>query len=482
MLLVRDCSVLAGDGRSERLDLLISEGEIVAIGDGLDDDGATVVEARGLLALPGLVNAHLHSSEAPLRGSYDRLPFDAWGLFIYPPFRPGSLPTRLVYLRTVLVAIESLRAGVTCVVDDVADETLSLDVLEQVFAAYRDVGLRCSCSGHVMDREPLGRLPFADEVLTASERARLDELTFPEPREYREFAEEAISRFHNPTGLARFVVAPVAPQWCSEEMLDTCVDIATTHGLNLLMHVLETKEQALTSARWGDGGFVEYLRRHGALRSGTTIAHGVWLQESELDVLAETGCSVAHNPVANLRLGVGIAPVGRMVERGIPVGLGTDGLAINDRADLFEVMRTAALLSRQVSPSPSDWLGARDVLDAATAGGARCAHLEGAGVIRVGGDPDIVLLRLVCEPLSEREMATSVVFSCGPENVDTVIVGGRIAFRDGEVLGVNEEEIRGELAEYVPLLRGWQQDVEARNGELKASLEEIHLRSAAAPL
>lgn len=483
MLLIRDCSVLAADGRQETVDILMSDGRIGAIGERLDGGEATVVEGRGLLALPGLVNAHLHSSEALLRGSYDRLSFDVWGLYVYPLFRPGPLPGRLVYLRTALAAIESLRSGVTCVVDDVADETLSLEVLTEVFTAYRDVGLRCNCSGNVMNREPLSGLPFADDVFTRDVRSRLEEMTFPDPGEYREFAEEAIERFHDPAGLARFVVAPVAPQWCSEQMLDMCVDIADTHGLNLLMHVLETKEQALTSMSWGNGGFIGYLRRHGALRPGTTIAHGVWLRDSELDVLAETGCAVAHNPVANLRLGVGIAPVRRMLERGIPVGLGTDGLAINDRADLFEVMRSAALLSRSVSPLPSQWLGARDVLDAATINGARCASLgpEG-GMIRVGGDADIVLLRLAIEPLLPHEMANSIVFSAGPENVDTVIVGGRIALRNGEVLGVSEEEIRYELAEYVPFLRDWQRDVEARNGELRPVLEEIHVRSAAASL
>lgn len=482
-LLIRGCSVLEADSAPETVDILVSEGRITAIGAGLDDTEATLLQAHGLLALPGLVNAHLHSSEVLLRGGYDRLPFDVWGLYVYPLFRPGPLPPRLIYLRTALVAIESLRSGVTCVVDDVADETLSLDVLTEVFAAYRDVGLRCSCSGHVMDREPLSGLPYAGEVFTDEARSRLAEMRFPDPGEYREFAEEAIRLFHRPTELARFVVAPVAPQWCSEQMLDVCVEIADAHGLNLLMHVLETKEQALTSASWDDGGFIGYLRRHGALRPGTTIAHGVWLQDSDLDALAETGCAVAHNPVANLRLGVGVAPVRRMLERAIPVGLGTDGLAINDRADLFEVMRSAALISRSVSPHPARWLGAHDVLEAATSGGARCAALEAdAGTIRVGAPADIVLLRLESEPLLPREAANSVVFSAGPENIDTVIVDGRIVFQDGEVQGVREKEIREQLAEYVPFLRDWQRDVEGRSGGFRPALEEIHARCADAVL
>jgi 5-methylthioadenosine/S-adenosylhomocysteine deaminase len=483
MLLIRGCRVLTAAGETEALDILVAEGRIAAIGKRLEGGEAEVVAGEDRLALPGLINSHLHSSEVLLRGSYDRLPFDAWGLYVYPLFRPGPLPERLIYLRTALVAIESVRSGVTCVVDDVADETLSLDVLTAVFAAYRDVGLRCSCSGHVMDREPLSSLPYADELLTQELRARLLDVTFPEPAEYREFAEEAVRRFHRPAELARFVVAPVAPQWLTPQMLETCVEIAEAHALNLLMHVLETKEQALTSRSWGDGGFVEYLRRMGALRPGTTIAHGVWFEDGELDVLAETGCAVAHNPIANLRLGVGVAPVARMRDRGIPVGLGTDGFAINDRADLFEVMRSAALLSRCGGTELSSWLGAEDVLRAATSGGARCAFLEDdVGTLEVGAPADIALIRFTAEPLVARETVTSVVFSGGPELVETVIVNGRIVVRDGHVQGVNEDEIREELAEYVPFLRERQLDVETQNGDLRPALEAIHARSVAVPL
>ena len=201
-----------------------------------------------------------------------------------------------------------------------------------------------------------------------------------------------------------------------------------------------------------------------------------------MDVLADTGCAVAHNPIANLRLGVGVAPVARMLERGIPVGLGTDGLAINDRADLFEVMRSAALISR-CGAEPSNWLGAEDVLHAATRGGAQCAFLEhDLGTLEVGAPADIVLIRSPAEPLLPEGMVTSVVFSAGSEHVDTVIVGGRVVVSEGVVHGVNEVEIRAELEEYVPSLREWQLEVETQNGDLRPLLEEIHARSAAVPL
>ena len=478
MLLIRDCRMLLADGLSPSVDILVVDGRVAQIASPVEEDSATVIEGRGRIAIPGIVNAHLHSSEVLLRGSYDRLSFDAWGLYVYPYLRPGPLPGRLIYLRTALVAIESLRSGVTCVVDDVADETLSIDALTQVFAAYSDVGIRCNCSGHVMDREPVTGLPYADQVLSADVATRLESLDFPEPAQYREFAEEAIARFHRPSGLSRFVIAPVSPQWCTEEMLTTCVELADAHRLNLLMHVLETKEQALTSRRWSDGGFIGYLHRRGALRPGTTIAHGVWLDDADIDVLAETGCAVSHNPIANLRLGVGIAPVHRLRQRGVPVGLGTDGLAINDRADMFEVMRIAALVSRSISPNPEHWLGAADVLHAATSEGARCAALEHEiGTISVGASADIVLLNLAEEPVRPEGIINTTVFSGGPECVETVLVAGRVVLRDGEPEGITEADIRAELAEYREFMRDgrtrWKPPMQASDRSWRRSTLDV---------
>lgn len=480
MLLIRGCTTLSDSGASEPTDILISGNRIEHIGKNLPQTDCEVLDGRGRLAIPGLVNAHLHSSEVLLRGSYDRLSFDVWGLYVYPLFRPRPLPARLIYLRTALVAVESLRSGVTCVVDDVADETLSIEALAAVFQAYSDVGIRCNCSGNVMDLDPISGLPYASDVLSPDARRLVGTMTFPTPAEYREFAEEAIARFHDPTGACRFVVAPVAPQWCSEDMIATCVNLAESHRLNLLVHLLETKEQAVTSRLWGRGGFIDYLRGLGALRPGTTIAHGVWLQEWELDELAEAGCAVAHNPIANLRLGVGTAPVQAMLDRGIPVGLGTDGLAINDRPDMFEVMRQAALLSRSLSPDPERWLGAEDVFSSATRGGAQCAALEDdVGELRCGYKADLVLLRMEHEPLVRERMINSVVFSGGTDCVECVIVDGRMVLRDGAPLGLKMTEIQAELSEYVPFLREWQRDTERANAELGPYLEQIHSRCVA---
>src|SRR3712207_4252055 len=120
-MLIRDCTVLSDAGLPTRTNVLISGSQIAHIGPEVHADGDEIIEAGGRLLIPGLVNAHLHSSEVTLRGHYDGLPFDAWGLYVYPLFRPGPLPARLVYLRTALVALECVRSGITCVVDDVAD-------------------------------------------------------------------------------------------------------------------------------------------------------------------------------------------------------------------------------------------------------------------------------------------------------------------------------------------------------------------------
>jgi 5-methylthioadenosine/S-adenosylhomocysteine deaminase len=196
-----------------------------------------------------------------------------------------------------------------------------------------------------------------------------------------------------------------------------------------------------------------------------------------MDLLAERGCAVAHNPVANLRLGVGIAPVKELRDRGVPVGLGTDGVSIDDRADPFELMRHAALLSRTRTPDPDRWLDPDDVVWQATTGGAHCAHLaDSIGAIAPGRLADFVLLR---PDVPGASTVNWIVFRAGREHVSTVVVDGRVVLRDGVAELVHADELRAEYATYLPYLEERQTAIEAANVWLQPSLDRIHARCAA---
>jgi 5-methylthioadenosine/S-adenosylhomocysteine deaminase len=478
-LLVRDCAALLETGIAESVDILVVDNRIEDAGPRLGAEAAEEIDGRGQLAIPGLVNAHLHSSELPVRSRYDGLAFDSWGQVVYPLFEVEALPERLVYLRTALVALDALAGGFTCVVDDLAGEMVSPAALAAAFRAYTDVGLRACCSGAVVDRDPFRVLPYAEDELSPGAIDRLAALPFPSVEDYAAYARRAIADFHAPEGTTSFVVSPLAPQWCSDELLATCAGIAEEHDTNLLVHVLETKEQAIAS-RADAEGYLERLSRVGALRPGTTIAHGVWLDDADMDLLADRGCAVAHNPVANLRLGVGIAPVKELRDRGVPIGLGTDGVSIDDRADPFELMRHAALLSRTLTPDPGGWLDPDDVVWQATTGGAHCAHLgDTIGVIAPGRLADFVLLRPDVPGPSAASAVNWIVFRAGREHVSTVVVDGRVVLRDGVAELVDADELRAEYATYLPYLEERQTAIEAANVWLQPYLDRIHARCAA---
>jgi 5-methylthioadenosine/S-adenosylhomocysteine deaminase len=458
-------------------DVAIEHGQISALGPDLPTQNARVIDARGCIVIPGLVNAHFHSSELFVRGWYDGLAFDRWGLYVYPYLTTPPISPRAIYLRTALAAIEMAENGVTSVTDDVAAEVSgqSLETLEAIFAAYRDVGLRANISGNVMDQsQDAGWLLPA--TAAAGFRREVSSQPFPTVGEYRAFCREAIRRFHRPQELQRYVVAPVAPQWCTPEMMSAAAEICAEHELNLHTHVLETRAQELLSRTWPEGGFVPYLRKLDALTERTTLAHAIWLSDADLDLIAGSGAAIVHNPVANLRLGVGVAPVVSMLKRGITVGLGTDGIALQDCPSLFEAGRTAVLLSRSRSDQPEAWLSASDALTAATIGGAASSCAAGViGRIAPGQEADLVVLRdhaLATE--EEQDPRIRLLFRASARWVETVIVGGQIIVTGGNASRVDANALRAELAEYAPEWAHAQRAVEERHAKLARFVDEMH--------
>ncbi len=181
-ILIRNATILAMGGPHGREpfvgDIHIVGDRIQAIGPGIEGvEAETVIDGRDRLVMPGLSNGHLHSSEALLKGRYDNMPLELWMLFSYPILGTSSLDARLIYLRTMLVAMELLRTGVTSVSDDVYEAPRQdIDRMDAVFQAYRDIGMRATVSGHVIDRTFLDSIPFAREVVPADLQREVDAL------------------------------------------------------------------------------------------------------------------------------------------------------------------------------------------------------------------------------------------------------------------------------------------------------------------
>ena len=360
------------------------------------------------LILPGLVNAHNHCFQTLYRGvGKDRGLADWSAQTIYPLSR--WLTARDAEAATQLACLEMLSSGITTFVD--------------------------SHYVHV-DREAfdgVARAALASGMRAVLGRAAVDAPLVPEPfREAPDVArrevERAIARWHG-AGNGRLRVRPEAlsERAATPAMIQAMLAAARNARTGFNMHLGES-QQAVERVRRDFGkSSLQLLRDLGGLAENTLLAHAIWLDEADLDLLAATRTAVAHNPVSNLYLGTGVAPVPEMLARGAVVGLGTDGAASNNNLDMFGVMKTCGLLfkgrARSAAGIPAD-----SILRMATRGGAAAVGLsEEIGSLEPGKKADVIALSLSRPELVPCvDVAESLVYSAVPECVDLVVVDGQV--------------------------------------------------------
>lgn len=484
--LIRDATVVTMDGAtgcsSIRADILVNGPVIESIGPDLAVQGdAAVVDGRGKLVMPGLVNAHTHSSETFFRGRYQGMPLEIWLLYAYGMLAAKPVPPRLLYLRSLLLAMESLRGGVTLLCDDFFDPPVQdLERLGIVFQAYEDVGIRANVSSVVMDVPALDALPYAREVIPADLQRLLPSGAPISVDAYAAFCREAIATFGGRDGRLNFMIAPSAPQRCTPQMLQACHGLAVDAGVPFHLHVLETVTQAVSGPALYGRSLIRYMADLGVLSRNTTIAHAVWVDDADMDLMGAAGCSVAHNAISNQKLGAGIAPIRRLIDAGVTVALGTDGLSSNDSARIFDVMRVAALIHSATGPDYSRWLSEADILRAATIDGARSAMLDHVtGSLEPGKAADLIMLDLdsyAFTPLND--VAKQLVYAENGSSIERVMVAGRWVIEDGRVTTVDEAAILAEIRETVPPLLAAHGEREDANRVLEPYFAEVHRRAA----
>lgn len=481
--LIRGGLVLPLDSRepsARRTDLLIEADTIAKVGDGLVEERVdTVIDGRDLLIMPGLVNAHAHSFDAMLKGRYDNLPLEVWIPRVAPDVDPPAVSPRLVYLRTMLMGMEALRGGATCIHDDTADGSgLDPSLLEAMFSAYDDLGIRASCSVGAINRPLLDALPFAGDA-PASLAALLGDVPRLDVADYLEKCDEAVRRFHGRSGRLRIVIAPSAPQWCTDDFLVGSAEFAQRHDLGFHLHALETKTQAVAARSGPSGSVVSRMADLGVLNEHTTLAHAVWVSGQEIDILGEAGCTVVHNPASNLKLASGLAPVPQLAAAGVNLALGTDNPSAGDAVSMFDVARLAALLSEAWALSPESWLTAGAVLEAATMGGARSLRIaHEIGSIAAGKKADLLLLNLgslAFTPLND--VLNQVVYCDSGASIEYVIVAGRVVVKRGRIQTVDEEAVLAEVAALTPEFQASQAQAEVANEALTEFLAEVVRRA-----
>jgi guanine deaminase len=447
MTVLRGGRVIDWDTRAlTPVDLLLDRGSIAAIGPpGLPAPAdALEVPAGDALLVPGLVNAHTHAHGALAKGLVaERAPLEVF--LATSGALNGGRGTEDKYLSALLSAVEMLRKGCTACYDLAADLPLpSEEGMHAVARAYRDAGMRAVVAPMMADRTLYQALPGLLEAMPPPLREQARALAAAPQDASVAACERILARWPFDRERVAPALGPTIPLHCSDEFLVACHRLSAEHGVALQTHLAETRSQAtLGVQRYGES-LVAHLARIGVLDERTSAAHAIWIDDDDIARLADAGVKVAHNPLSNLRLGSGVAPVRRMLERGVCVGIGTDAANTSDGQNCFEAMRLAAYLSRLVTPRTDAWLSTQEAFILATQGSARVLGFgDRLGRLAPGYKADIVFLDLGhinYVPLGDA--GTQLVYGENGAAVKSVMVDGAFVLRDGVLLTVDEAALR----------------------------------------
>ncbi|HIJ85546.1 MAG: amidohydrolase [Magnetococcales bacterium] len=400
------------EGYPSPVSILIQDGLIVRIGSGIAPPGnIQTLLADGMTVIPGLVNAHTHAAMTLLRGAGDDMPLMAWlTQCIWPA--EARLREEDVYWGTRLACIEMIRSGTVAFQDGYWH-------FHGVARAVQESGLRAAVGMAMVDAQGPQQgescKKLAWEIMDEVHRydARIKPLMFPH---------------------AIYSVSPENLRWCAQ--------FAEKHELSLHIHLSETRGEVNECLNRYGVRPAFHLDNLGFLQERTLLAHGVFLDDAELDLIARRGATLITNPTSNLKLAVGgVFPHARAAVRGIPVGLGSDGAASNNSLDLFQEMKTLALIQKHAQGDPTA-MPAALALDLAM--GRHAPILGQSGSIAPGHRADLLLIRTSDpEMLPPLNLASNLVYSATGQVVDTTIVAGRVLMYRRVVAG--EEDVRQEV-------------------------------------
>ena len=377
------------------------------------------IDCGGRVVMPGLINAHTHVPMTLLRGLADDLRLDVWLMGYMMPVEREFVNPDFVRLGTRLGCAEMIRSGITCFADMYYFE-------ETVAEATAEAGLRAFCAQTVLRFPTPDATSFEDSLARARdyiERWRGHALIVPGP-------------------------APHAPYTCTAEILRACAELAVEYDVPLHIHLAETAQEVEDSRRAHGMPVVPWVKKQGIFGAKVLAAHCVHVDEGEIRALKNFGAGVAHNPTSNLKLGAGIAPVARMRELGLHVGIGTDGPASNNDLDMFEETRLAALLAKGAGADPTA-LPAREALAMATRLGACAMHLDHVtGSLEPGKRADLILLdidTLHNAPAFDRDpngIYAQIVYAAKSTDVTDVMCNGRWLMRNRQLTTLDERGLR----------------------------------------
>lgn len=400
----------------------VSGDQIIAVGDSeelkKEFQANEVIDCGGKVLMPGLVNSHTHVPMNLLRGLGDDLRLDVWLLGYIMPVEREFVSPEFVKLGTSLACAELIRSGVTSFADMYYFE-------DQVAEAAAEAGLRAVCCQTIL-KFPSPDAASYEESLAASEKM--------------------IKKWKDHS-LITPAIAPHASYTSTVDILESAAAMAQKYDVPLHIHIAETAQEVEDSLDTHNMPVVPYIEQFGIFQCKVIAAHCVHIDEREMHTLNKYGVGIAHNPTSNLKLSSGIAPVNRMLEQGLNVGIGTDGVSSNNDLDMFEEMRLAALLAKGSSGDPTV-VPARTAIAMATSMGAKAIHLgDQTGSISEGKKADLILVDLQTlhnSPQYRNDpegVYAQLVYAAKSTDVTDVMVNGKWLMRSKELLTIDLDEL-----------------------------------------
>lgn len=414
-ILIKNALILSPNNFIDKpQDILIKNDLISEISDEINNDNVDkIIDATDKILLPGLVNTHTHLSMTLFRGLADDLSLDEWLNDNIWPIE-ANLNGYYCYIGALLGAIELIKSGTTTFSD-------MYFYMEDVAKAVEESGIRAVLS--------YGMIDFGDEE---RRKAEIEENL------------QLYKNCHNTAdGRIKVFFGPHSPYTASEELLKEVRRLATENNIGIHIHVSETqKEINDVSSEKGLRPF-EYLESIGFLGPDVVCAHSVWLSDKEIEIIKKNDVKVSHNPCSNMKLASGIAPVSKLLENDICVGIGTDGASSNNNLDLIEELKTASLLQKVATLDPKV-LTSDESLAMGTINGARALGLEDEiGTIEVGKKADLILIDKNNANMvpDSSNLSSNVIYSANGSNVDTTICNGQILMENRKLTTLDEQDI-----------------------------------------
>lgn len=408
-LIIRGGSVLTMNGAViEGGTVVIDDGLIKFVGKRTDERAEKVIDATGCAVMPGLINAHTHLAMTLFRGYKDDLAYDKWMKRIQKV--EMILTPADIKAGADLGVLEMIRSGTTAF----ADMYIHMD---EVAGVVDETGMRASLG--------YGMIEGLNEEPDAKLKSR----------------EQFVKKWNGAAnGRIKTMYAPHSAASCSKDFLINVREMAERDGVGIHTHILETEDELLLMKKRYGICSVNLLNSIGMLGSNMLAAHCIWLSDDDIDILKNKNVNVIHCSSSNMALGVGVAPVPKMLEKGINVALGTDSVASGGSLDMWKEMRHARLLHKLKDPRA---MPASTVLEMATVNGARALGIN-AGVLEAGGLADIIIVDLRKPHFASSNLISALVNGASGCDVRTTIVNGELLMEDRRVLVLDEEKVMEE--------------------------------------